>query len=107
MNSQFWIETIVSFVAGIAVVIPLVIELVKQITKAVEEKNWNIVVKNMLNFMVEAEYMFERGADKKEYVMMAIENTAQSINYNYNNEAKQKVSDMIDAICEAAKGINA
>lgn len=106
MSTQFWIEIIVSIMAGIAVVIPLIIELVKQITKAVEEKNWNIIVKNMLDFMVEAECMFERGADKKEYVMMAVENTAQSINYNYDNEAKEKVSDMIDAICQASKAIN-
>ena len=47
------------------------------------------------------------GATKKAYVMASVESAAKSINYNYDEVAKQKVSDMIDAICATAKIVNA
>ena len=38
--------------------------------------------------------------------MAGVESAAKSINYNYDEVAKQKVSDMIDAICATAKIVN-
>lgn len=39
--------------------------------------------------------------------MASVESAAKSINYNYDEVAKKKVSDMIDAICATAKIVNA
>ena len=40
---------------GLAAIIPLVAALVKYVGKATESKNWNIVVKMVLDLMVQAE----------------------------------------------------
>ena len=56
--------------------------------------------------MIEAEALYEDGADRKEYVMSMVKETARSINYTYDKEAEEKVSFLIDEICAAAKIIN-
>ena len=38
--------------------------------------------------------------------MGVVESAAKSFNYTYEDAAKQKVSDMIDAICATAKVVN-
>jgi ABC-type transport system involved in cytochrome bd biosynthesis fused ATPase/permease subunit len=37
---------------GVAVLIPLVIALIKYVKKAADDKNWNIIVKMVLDLMV-------------------------------------------------------
>lgn len=106
MNYKYWLEILISILSGLVICIPLVTSLIKKTEIAVKEKNWNKIVDAVLSYMVEAEELFVKGSEKKEYVMMAIENTAEAINFVYDDYAKQKVADMIDSICEAAKGIN-
>ena len=102
-----WVDIVVSIMSGIAVCIPLVVQLVNVVRASVKEKNWSQIVAIVLDLMKEAETLFADGATKKAYVMASVESAAKSINYNYDEVAKQKVSDMIDAICATAKIVNA
>ncbi len=102
-----WVDIVVSIMSGLAVCIPLVVQLVNVVRASVKEKNWSQIVAIVLDLMKEAETLFSDGATKKAYVMASVESTAKSINYNYDEVAKQKVSDMIDAICATAKIVNA
>ena len=102
-----WVEIVVSILSGLAVCIPLVVKLVNVVSTYVKEKNWSQIVAIVLDLMKEAETLFSDGATKKAYVMASVESAAKSINYNYDEVAKQKVSDMIDAICATAKIVNA
>lgn len=101
-----WVDIVVSIMSGLAVCIPLVVKLVNVVSTYVKEKNWSQIVAIVLDFMKEAETLFSDGATKKAYVMASVESAAKSINYNYDEVAKQKVSDMIDAICATAKIVN-
>ena len=102
-----WVEIVVSIMSGLAVCIPLVVKLVNVVSTYVKEKNWSQIVAIVLDLMKEAETLFSDGATKKAYVMASVDSAAKSINYNYDDVAKQKVSDMIDAICATAKIVNA
>lgn len=98
---------VISILSGLAVCIPIVIKLVDTIYNHAKEKNWTAIVELVLQFMKEAETKYNDGAERKEYVLNMIEVSAKQINYNYNEEAKEKVSSMIDSICNASKTINA
>ena len=102
-----WVDIVVSIMSGLAVCIPLVVKLVNVVSTYVKEKNWSQIVAIVLDLMKEAETLFADGATKKAYVMASVESAAKSINYNYDDVAKQKVSNMIDAICATAKIVNA
>ena len=101
-----WVDIVVSILSGLAVCIPLVVQLVNVVSTSVKEKNWSQIVAIVLDLMKEAETLFAEGAVKKAGVMASVESAAKSINYNYDEVAKQKVSDMIDAICATAKIVN-
>ena len=101
-----WVEIVVSILSGLAVCIPLVVQLVNVVRAAVKEKNWSQIVAIVLDLMKQAETLFAEGAARKAWVMAGVESAAKSINYNYDEVAKQKVSDMIDAICATAKIVN-
>lgn len=101
-----WVEIVVSILSGLAVCIPLVVQLVNTVRAAVQEKNWAQLMNIVLELMEQAETMFEKGADRKAWVMAGVESAAISVNFNYDDAAKRKVSEMIDAICDAAKVVN-
>ena len=102
-----WVDIVVSILSGLAVCIPLVVQLVNAVRASVKEKNWSQIVTIVLDMMKQAETLFAEGAARKAWVMAGVESAAKSINYNYDDVAKQKVSDMIDAICATAKIVNA
>ena len=102
-----WVEIVVSILSGLAVCIPLVVQLVNVVRASVKEKNWSQIMTIVLDLMKQAETLFSEGAARKAWVMSGLESAAKSINYNYDDVAKQKVSDMIDAICATAKIVNA
>ena len=106
MDVVKWIDVIISILSGIAVCIPLIISLVNTVQKVVAEKQWNVLVSNVLQLMMNAEKDYENGAERKEYVMNALETIAVQIGYDFNDEAKAKVSVMIDEICALAKVVN-
>lgn len=100
------LEMVLSVVSGLCVCIPLVMQLMSAVYKHAKEKNWSVVMSYLLDYMAEAENLFERGAERKEWVMEMLEETAEMLNYPYDDEARQKVSGMIDDICDASRIIN-
>ena len=100
------VELVVAICSGLAATIPLIVTLVQWIQKAIKEKNWSQVVAFVLEHMQKAEMLYEKGAEKKEYVMSAVITSAASINYTLDEEALAKISAMIDNICTASKTIN-
>lgn len=104
MIDSSYINYIVAILAGLATAIPLVINLIKYVQKAVKEKNWNQVVQLVMNLMKEAEKKFDTGAEKKEYVMSMIKASADTINYDIDMDA---ISDLIDSLCSMSKVVNA
>lgn len=99
-----WVDIIVSILSGLAVAIPLCIKLVEYVTKAVKEKNWQALLELVTSLMKEAESKFETGAERKDYVMLAIRASANTINYEIDMDM---VSKLIDDLCAMSKIVNA
>lgn len=99
-----WINYAVSVLSGLAVAIPLVVKLVEYVKKAVKEKNWNQVLKLVMDLMAEAEKKFETGAEKKEWVLALVKASADSINYDIDTNA---IGELIDSLCDMSKAVNA
>lgn len=106
MDIMNWVQIIVAILGGIATAIPLVIKLVDVVKKSVKEKNWNLLVKMTMDYMTQAEKNFESGAERKEWVMSMVKTSAATINYTLTDDDILKISDLIDAICDASKIIN-
>ena len=106
MDIMNWVQIIVAILGGIATAIPLVIKLVDVVKKSVKEKNWNQLVKMTMDYMTQAEKNFESGAERKEWVMSMVKTSAATINYTLTDDDILKISDLIDAICDASKIIN-
>ena len=100
---NFWIQAIISILSGIAVLIPLAIKLIEYVKKNAKEKNWSPMLVLIMNLMAQAEQMFDKGADKKEWVMNELKSVASTLNYEIDWNV---VSEMIDKICDVSKEIN-
>lgn len=98
-----WLEILVSILSGLATAIPLIVGLVKYIQKAIKEKNWNQLVTMVMNFMTEAENKFDNGLERKEWVLMMVKASADTIDYDID---LAQVSEMIDALCNLTKVVN-
>lgn len=98
-----YLNAIISILSGLAVCIPLVIKLVQVIQDAAKEKNWNTIVKMTFDYMATAQVMFEKGADRKEWVMSMVKASATQANYPLDEEALEKIAAMIDDTCDLAK----
>lgn len=92
-----------TILVGLAAIIPLVAALIKYVTKAADSKNWNIIVKMVLDLMVQAEQDYSSGAEKKAFVMNQIAVLAKSVDFEIDMD---KVSDLIDALCDMAHEVN-
>lgn len=99
-----WVDMIVSILSGLAIAIPLIVELVKWVQKAIQEKNWQALLELIITLMTEAEAKFDTGAARKEYVMLAIKASADVINYAVDMD---RVSQLIDDLCDMSKLVNA
>ncbi len=98
-----WVKLIISILSGLAAAIPLVIKLIEYVQKAVKERNWNQVLKIVMDLMETAETKFESGAERKEWVLSMLKASADSINYDIDYQA---IGDMIDNLCDFSKVIN-
>lgn len=101
-----YVHIIASILSGLSICIPLVIKLVQYIEAAVKEKNWNKIVELAFGYMAEAEKQFKLGSEKKEWVLSMVEISAKSINYEYDDFAKEQISNLIDSACALSKEIN-
>lgn len=97
------LDLIVSVISGLAVTIPLVIKLVEYVNKATREKNWSSLLQLVMSFMEQAEEQFNVGADKKEWVLAMVKESAGSLNYDVDIDV---VSSMIDSLCTMSKTLN-
>lgn len=99
-----WYEVIISILSGLVAVIPLVVKLVEYVKKATKEKNWNDLLKLVTNLMEQAEGKFSSGDERKEWVLMMVKASADTINYDIDLE---QVAKMIDSLCAMTKVVNA
>ena len=99
-----WMNYAITIISGLAVAIPLVIKLVEYVQKAIKEKNWNVILQLVMQYMKEAEKKFEDGSSRKEWVMTMIETSATGINYDIDMNV---ISDLIDSLCNMSKVVNA
>lgn len=97
------LSIILELVVSLVTLIPLVIELVKYVQKAVKEKNWQNMIKLAINLMSEAEEKFGTGSDRKEWVIDMLQSSANTINYDLDKEA---ISSLIDNIIALTKVVN-
>ena len=97
------VNIIVSIWTGIATAIPLIIQLVKYVKQAVQEKNWNQLVTMVMNLMEEAEKKFTTGAERKEWCLAMVKASADTINYPIDLEA---IGSLIDSLCDMSKVVN-
>ena len=100
---NFWIQAIISILSGIAILVPLVIKLIEYVQANAKEKNWSSLMVLVMNLMAQAEQMFDKGADKKEWVINELKAVANTLNYEIDWNV---VSEMIDKICDVSKEIN-
>lgn len=103
MTVENWVGFITCVLAGVATAIPLIAQLVKYIKEAIREKNWSRMLKLVMSLMEEAEGMFEAGVDRKVWVLSALDNLSDTIDYDIDKEA---VADLIDALCAMSKIVN-
>lgn len=101
-----WVEFLVAILSGLIVCIPLVSNLVLTVQEHVKEKNWNALLKMVMQYMVDAEGMYDVGVNRKAFVMANLEAMAKACNYDLTDESREKVSDMIDAMCDMAHIVN-
>lgn len=98
-----WVRLIVSVLSGLAATIPLVVQLVKYVQRAIKEKNWPQVVNLVMGYMERAEAMFEEGADRKEWVLAMVKASADTIKYEIDMD---EISALIDSLCDMSKVVN-
>ena len=102
-----WLEIlklIAAIASGLAAAIPLAIQLVKYVEKAIKERNWGIVLNKVMDLMETAETKFAEGAERKEWVLAMLKASADGINYDIDYDA---IAEMIDRLCAMSKVINA
>lgn len=99
-----WYEILVSVLTGLAATIPLVIKLVEYVNKAVKERNWNDLLTLVTKLMQEAEGKFDNGDERREWVLMMVKASADTINYDID---LNQVANMIDSLCAMTKIVNA
>ena len=98
-----WLKYVVAILSGLATCIPLVVQLVKYVSVAIKERNWNQLVTMVMNLMAEAEGKFNTGLERKEWVLAMVEVNAKTINYDVDMD---QVSALIDALCDLTKLVN-
>lgn len=99
-----WYEIFVDILSGLVIAIPLIVELIRYVEKAAKEKNWNSLLQLVTNLIKEAESKFDNGAERREWVLVMVKASADTINYDIDLE---KVGELIDNLCAMAKVVNA
>lgn len=97
------LELIIEILAGLMIVIPLVAKLIEYVKKSTLEKNWNNLIRLLLNLIATAEEKFDNGADRKQWVIAMIQASANTINYPIS---EQELSKLIDNLVELTKKVN-
>lgn len=101
-----WYEIIASILSGLAITIPLVIQLVKYVKQFIQEKNWNKIIEMVTEYMITAEGLYKNGNEKKDWVLEMLKTSAKVSNFDLNDENLLKISELIDKMCTLSKKIN-
>ena len=97
------LELLIEILGGLVVVIPLVIKLVEYVKKSALEKNWNNLIRLLLNLIATAEEKFDNGADRKQWVIAMVQASANTINYPIS---EKELGDLIDNLVALTKKVN-
>lgn len=97
------LNLIIEILAGLAIVIPLVIELIKYVKKSALEKNWTNLIQLVMSLMAAAEGKFDNGADRKQWVIAMVQASANAINYPISDK---ELGDLIDDLVELTNKVN-
>ena len=97
------LELIIEILAGLTTVIPLVTKLIEYVKKSALEKNWNNLIRLLLNLIATAEERFDNGADRKQWVIAMVQASANTINYPIS---EQELGKLIDNLVELTKKVN-
>lgn len=98
-----WVNYIVAILSGLATAIPLVVKLVEYVRKCAKEKNWTKLLELVMNLMTQAEAKFDNGEERKEWVLMMVKASADTIDYAIDLDV---VGEMIDGLCSMSKTVN-
>lgn len=101
-----WVEILIAILSGLVVCIPLVVNLVESVREATQERNWATLMHMVMEYMCEAEKAFSTGENRKAFVMAHLSAIAKAANYDLTSEAREKISRMIDAMCDMAHIVN-
>ena len=97
------LNLIIEILAGLAIVIPLVIELIKYVKKSALERNWTNLIQLVMSLMAAAEDKFDNGADRKQWVIAMVQASANAINYPISDK---ELGDLIDDLVELTNRVN-
>ena len=97
------LNLVIEFLAGLAIVIPLVVELVKYVRKSALERNWTNLIQLVMSLITAAEEKFDNGADRKQWVIAMVQASASAINYPISDK---ELGDLIDDLVELTNRVN-
>ena len=97
------LNLVIEILAGLAIIIPLVVELIKYVKKSTLEKNWANLIRLVMNLMAVAEEKFDNGADRKQWVIAMVQASANTINYPIT---EKELGDLIDDLVELTNKVN-
>lgn len=97
------LELLIEILGGLVVIIPLVVKLVEYVKKSTLEKNWNNLIRLLLNLIATAEEKFDNGADRKQWVIAMVQASANTINYPIS---EKELGDLIDNLVALTKKVN-
>ena len=97
-------QYLVALLSGFIVCLPLAVQLVRYVKQAIAARRWDQLMSIVIDLMVVAEEKFVSGADRKAYVIDLAKAAAKNVGAEFDDE---KVSAMIDALCEMSKSVNA
>lgn len=97
------LELLIEILGGLIIIIPLVVKLVEYVKKSTLEKNWNNLIRLLLNLIATAEEKFDNGADRKQWVIAMVQASANTINYPIS---EKELSDLIDNLVALTKKVN-
>ena len=98
-----WYEIAIEILSGLMIMIPLVVKLVEYVKAAAKEKNWDDLLSLVMNFMQEAEGKFDNGEERREWVLVMVKASADTINYDID---MNQVAELIDSLCTMTKVVN-
>lgn len=97
------IAIVVNVILAVGIATPLVIALVKYVRQSIQEKNWNNLVKLVLELISTAEEKFETGAERKEWVISMVRVAENQINFDIDEEM---LGNLIDDLVDLTKKVN-